>query len=80
MVQQQFCREGLTWRQLSHPNILPFLGIDAKEFMESKTLTMVSPWMEHGTLMEYICSTAYNPYMHRSRLVGDNALTRHDLT
>lgn len=45
---QKFCREALTWRPLEHPNVLPFVGVDANSF--PGYLCMISPWMEHGTL------------------------------
>ncbi|KAJ7145871.1 kinase-like domain-containing protein, partial [Mycena epipterygia] len=46
------CREALVWRELHHPNILPFIGIDRESFPSS--LCMVSPWMEHGTILRYL--------------------------
>ncbi|KAJ7145877.1 kinase-like domain-containing protein, partial [Mycena epipterygia] len=45
-------REALVWRELHHPNILPFIGIDRESFPSS--LCMVSPWMEHGTILKYL--------------------------
>ncbi|KAJ7041214.1 kinase-like domain-containing protein [Mycena alexandri] len=51
-IRLKFCREALLWRDLHHPHILPFLGIDQSTF--SSTLCMVSPWMEHGTVMRYL--------------------------
>ncbi|KAF8183844.1 kinase-like domain-containing protein [Mycena galopus ATCC 62051] len=48
-----FCREALLWRDLQHPHILPFLGIDRESFPEPY-FCMVSPWMEHGTVMNYL--------------------------
>ncbi|KAF8183770.1 kinase-like domain-containing protein, partial [Mycena galopus ATCC 62051] len=45
-------REALLWKDLHHPHILPFLGIDRDSFPPS--LCMVSPWMEHGTVMNYL--------------------------
>ncbi|KAJ7233211.1 kinase-like domain-containing protein [Mycena rebaudengoi] len=47
----QFCREALVWQNLKHPNILPLIGIDRESF---PSLCMVSPWMEHGTIMKYL--------------------------
>ncbi|KAF8183900.1 kinase-like domain-containing protein, partial [Mycena galopus ATCC 62051] len=49
---QKFCREALVWKELHHPHILPCLGIDGDSFPSS--LCMVSPWMEHGTVMNYL--------------------------
>ncbi|KAJ7512715.1 kinase-like domain-containing protein [Mycena galericulata] len=49
---QKLCREALVWKDLHHPNILPFLGIDRDSFPSE--LCMVSPWMEHGTVLDYL--------------------------
>ncbi|KAJ6476149.1 kinase-like domain-containing protein [Mycena sanguinolenta] len=49
----KFCREALVWRDLHHPYILPFLGIDKDSFPEPY-FCMVSPWMEHGTVIKYL--------------------------
>ncbi|KAF8169191.1 kinase-like domain-containing protein [Mycena galopus ATCC 62051] len=51
-IHLKFCREALLWKDLHHPNILPFLGIDRDSFPSS--LCMVSPWMEHGTVIDYL--------------------------
>ncbi|KAJ6485878.1 ras guanine nucleotide exchange factor domain-containing protein [Mycena sanguinolenta] len=48
----KFCREALVWKDLHHPHILPFLGIDADSF--PLFLCMVSPWMMHGTVLNYL--------------------------
>ncbi|TDL22634.1 kinase-like protein [Rickenella mellea] len=50
-LKKSFCREAVFWRQFSHPNIVPFLGIsDPKLF----PLCMVSQWMENGSLLVYL--------------------------
>jgi serine/threonine protein kinase len=54
MSQQRFIREALTWRLLCHSNILPFLGVDAVTFESSGLICLVSPWMEHGTALDYV--------------------------
>ncbi|KAJ7607401.1 kinase-like domain-containing protein, partial [Roridomyces roridus] len=46
------CREALVWKDLIHPNILPFIGIDRDTF--SSSLCMVSPWMVNGTVLQYL--------------------------
>ncbi|KAJ6463487.1 kinase-like domain-containing protein [Mycena sanguinolenta] len=51
-VRLKFCSEALVWKDLRHPNILPFLGIEKDCFPSS--LCMVSPWMEHGTVISYV--------------------------
>ncbi|KAJ7677218.1 kinase-like domain-containing protein, partial [Mycena rosella] len=45
-----FGREALIWRQLCHPNILPFFGL----YYLDNRLCLVSPWMENGNIFEYL--------------------------
>ncbi|KAJ7063874.1 kinase-like domain-containing protein [Mycena amicta] len=47
---KEFGQEALIWRQLSHPNLLPFFGI----YYLEKRLCLVSPWMEHGNIAAYL--------------------------
>ncbi|KAJ7260878.1 kinase-like domain-containing protein [Mycena haematopus] len=56
-IRLKFCREALVWKDLRHPNILPFLGIDRDSFPSS--LCMVSPWMNHGTVINYLKNHGY---------------------
>ncbi|KAH8790440.1 hypothetical protein DL96DRAFT_1488202, partial [Flagelloscypha sp. PMI_526] len=49
---KDFCREALIWRQLIHPNILPFMGISRTAFHDQ--LCMVAPWMQSGTITDYL--------------------------
>ncbi|KAJ7886908.1 kinase-like domain-containing protein [Mycena leptocephala] len=50
-IRLKICREALVWRDLHHPHILPLIGIDRDTF---PFLAMVSPWMEHGTVLNYL--------------------------
>jgi len=47
---QRFCREGVAWKHLRHPNILPLLGISLNEHRSA----LVSEWMENGNINEFI--------------------------
>ncbi|KAK0491271.1 hypothetical protein IW261DRAFT_1436717 [Armillaria novae-zelandiae] len=49
---KDFCREALVWRQLRHPNILPFLGVSEELFAPSYCL--ISPWMANGNIIHYL--------------------------
>ena len=49
---KDFCKEAMIWRQLNHENVLPFYGVDTKEF--HPRLAMVLPWMSHGNMMDYL--------------------------
>ncbi|KAF8174708.1 kinase-like domain-containing protein [Mycena galopus ATCC 62051] len=93
-IRLKFCREALLWKDLHHPHILPFLGIDRDSFPSS--LCMVSPWMEHGTVMNYLKIHGYVnvdkllyeiaqglEYLHHSNIVhgdlrGANILIKED--
>ena len=50
LIAQRFCKEVMTWRSLSHPNVLPLLGV----MMTSKRFAMISEWMDHGNINEFI--------------------------
>ncbi|KAJ6516318.1 kinase-like domain-containing protein [Mycena sanguinolenta] len=43
-------REALIWRQLSHPNLLPFFGL----YILDDRLCLISPWMENGDLKDFL--------------------------
>ncbi|KAJ7621273.1 kinase-like domain-containing protein [Roridomyces roridus] len=49
-VLKEFRREALIWRQLCHPNLLPFYGV---YYLENR-LCIVSPWMDNGNILEYV--------------------------
>ncbi|PBK92827.1 kinase-like protein [Armillaria gallica] len=51
-VIRDFCREALVWRQLRHPNVLPFLGVSEDLFAPSYCL--ISPWMVNGNIVAYL--------------------------
>ena len=46
---QNFRREVVTWKHLSHPNILELIGV----MMNGKEFCMVSPWMENGNIVKF---------------------------
>ncbi|KAF7337163.1 Adenylate cyclase [Mycena venus] len=60
----EFYHEALIWRQLSHPNLLPFFGLYHLEDTKSR-LCLISPWMENGDITRYL----------KNNLVGVNRLT-----
>ncbi|KAJ7359501.1 kinase-like domain-containing protein [Mycena albidolilacea] len=47
---QEFGHEAIIWRQLSHPNLLPFFGL---YYLENR-LCLVSPWMSNGHIIEFL--------------------------
>lgn len=56
-------RESYTWSKCNHPNIVSFLGFTSV----GGRIAMLSPWMQHGTLPEYL---AKNPQANRCQLVS----------
>ena len=58
---QDFYKEAVTWKHLSHPNILPLLGITMNPFR------LISNWVSGGNLLEYIQG---HPGANRLGLVG----------
>ncbi|THU86153.1 kinase-like protein [Dendrothele bispora CBS 962.96] len=47
-----FRREALLWRQLNHPNLLAFLGVNTELFAPG--FCLVSPWMANGDVISYL--------------------------
>ena len=47
---QRFCREGVAWKHLRHPNILPLIGVT----VSNQRFAMVSAWMENGSINEFV--------------------------
>ncbi|KAK1218793.1 Rho guanine nucleotide exchange factor [Marasmius sp. AFHP31] len=50
-----FMREATVWRQLKHPNLLPFIGAYYLQVDEASShLCLISPWMDCGDLNGYL--------------------------
>ncbi|KAF7975372.1 hypothetical protein HWV62_9703 [Athelia sp. TMB] len=52
-ILKSFAREAVIWRQLSHPNVLPFYGV-FRLGSQYERLCLVCPWMSNGNLSEYL--------------------------
>jgi serine/threonine protein kinase len=48
---QRIRREIAIWQGLKHENVLPLLGITS-DF--GRYMSLVSPWLENGSLMQYL--------------------------
>ena len=59
---QMFCKEVVIWKRISHPNIVPFLGVSEGP----APLCMVSEWMPNGSVRDYV---GENPETSRLQLV-----------
>jgi serine/threonine protein kinase len=67
---KRLCREALVWRQLKHPHVLPFIGIDAYTFRSTHHVAIVTPWRARGTLRSYMKSSVYRHSIDSYRLVS----------
>ncbi|KAG8903246.1 hypothetical protein FRB99_003563 [Tulasnella sp. 403] len=59
-------REAETWKELTHPHILPFLGT----YSDNGQLYLVSPWAENGSLPEFLSK---RPKENRAKLLCEAA-------
>ncbi|KAJ6501178.1 kinase-like domain-containing protein, partial [Mycena vitilis] len=66
-ILKEFGQEALIWRQLCHPNLLPFFGV----YYLDNRLCLISPWMENGNIMEFLRA---QPNTDRLSLILDVAL------
>jgi len=51
-IHREVAQEALFWKHLTHPHILPFLGVTHDVF--TPRLSLVSPWMPNGNILNYI--------------------------
>jgi len=58
---QSFFKEVVLWKNLRHPNIVPFIGVT------TNPLQLVLEWMPNGTLTEFV---EKNPSASRIDLVS----------
>jgi serine/threonine protein kinase len=65
---QMISREAKLWRSLSHPNVLPFLGLCCDL---ERPLAMVSPWMSQGNIVECL---RISPNTNRIKLLSEIAI------
>ncbi|KAL0058289.1 Rho guanine nucleotide exchange factor [Marasmius tenuissimus] len=52
--QVAFTREAMVWRNLNHPNILPFTGMYWFNARNEGQMSLVTPWMENGNLLQFL--------------------------
>ncbi|KAJ7895938.1 kinase-like domain-containing protein [Mycena olivaceomarginata] len=60
-------REAVIWRQLSHPNLLPFFGL----YVLDNRPSLISPWMDNGDLKNFLNNASSN--INRRALIADVA-------
>ena len=55
---KEFAKEALLWRQLNHPNVLPFYGLYDMSSGAQRIPCLVSPWMDQGNVVQYLKANA----------------------
>jgi serine/threonine protein kinase len=76
---QRLVTEAVIWRQLEHPNLVPFLGIVQDQNMPFSIVHTITPWMSQGTLLDFIKSPSYEADILRVQLVCAGGILK-DLT
>ena len=72
-IMQVFCKEVMIWKNLSHPNILPFIGAALVTEERHENYEIVSEFMENGDINKFM---GLNAGVNRLELVGfDSRLT-----
>jgi serine/threonine protein kinase len=66
---QSLLRETVMWKNIRHEHLVPFIGIYAAD-QNPQSFVVVSPWMDNGTLRDYISAPAYDPALHREKLAS----------
>jgi hypothetical protein len=64
---QVFCREAVVWKNLSHPNVLPFIGAVMVIGVWPEKYEFVSELMENGNISVFI---KQNGHVSRLELVS----------
>jgi hypothetical protein len=49
----------IIWDTLNHDHVLPFIGVDTENCGQS--IGLISPWMKHGRLCDYIRESHSSP-------------------
>ncbi|KAK1218791.1 hypothetical protein PQX77_018501 [Marasmius sp. AFHP31] len=60
-----YMREAILWKQLRHPNLLPFIGMYYLDEGRNQ-LCLISPWMDRGDLTRYLKNTLRENVDHLS--------------
>ncbi|KAG6820427.1 hypothetical protein H0H93_000673 [Arthromyces matolae] len=65
----QFAHEVDLWKDLSHENILPFLGVS--QLPNSPIPALLSPWMDNGTLEDYLETSPLVDHLELANILID---------
>jgi hypothetical protein len=68
-ITQRLVTEAVIWRQLEHPNLVPFLGIVHDQNNPFALVHIIAPPMSQGMLLDYTNSSSYEASSQRVQLV-----------
>lgn len=71
LLYSKLCKEALVWRQLQHPNIVPFRGVDQRTFQRTHHICIVSEWMDKGSLRDLLKEDTDVIQQHRNKWLHD---------
>ncbi|KAF8921165.1 kinase-like domain-containing protein [Mucidula mucida] len=74
---KSFCSEALVWRNLNHPNVLPFIGVSKDLFYPS--FCLISPWMNNGNIMAFLSQNPDHDRLHSVTEVAQGLAYLHAL-
>ena len=66
-IVQKFCKEVVIWKNLNHPNVLPFVGAAMATEPGREKYGIVSEFMENWDIKTFI---GHNVDVNRLELVG----------
>ncbi|PBK87161.1 kinase-like protein, partial [Armillaria gallica] len=73
-IRKKFCSEVLVWRNLEHPNVLRFVGVNEDLFYPS--FCLISPWVKNGDIISFL---SHNPGHDRLQCIREVANGLHYL-
>ena len=68
---QAFCKEVVIWKNLSHPNVLPFIGAAMVTEPGQEKCEIISELMENGDITTFL---RQNDGVNRLELVGFDSI------
>jgi hypothetical protein len=68
----------MLWRQLSHPNVLPFYGVYHLDD-STRRLCLTAPWMENGNAVEFLMQYPETYCVHLVSLMRMNTFDTHNI-
>ncbi|KLO11587.1 kinase-like protein [Schizopora paradoxa] len=72
--QKDCYKEVIVWRNICHPNVMPFIGVNVDIF--KPRIALISPWMDNGHML---CYLKKHPGADRQKMIYEISLGLHYL-